>query len=567
MKRLIFPLLAVAVLAVTGYYFLQGRDPGQSTDTTGSDYLPDIAPVGATLLSGLGDYSLPISSDHPDVQQWFDQALALTYGFNHQAAERSFLKAAELDPQCAMCWWGAALVLGPHVNAEMDPAQNAAAWERLQTARAVANTATIRERAYIEALTARYAENAPEDRSPLDQAYAEAMQQLVADYPDDLDAATLYAESLMNLQPWDYWDADGNPTGNTAEIVSVLEGIIERNTEHAGALHLYIHAVEASDEPERGVAAADRLRTLIPGSGHLVHMPAHIYARVGRWHDAVIANQRAIEADNAYLAACRPGPGVYALGYVPHNHHFLWFAATMGGSRGIALQAAETTYERTSDPELMRTPGFEAMQNFALTPLFAKVRFGLWDAVTAMPRPADDLPYMIAMWEYGQGMAALRQGRMDDAQAHHKVLAGLTEDPTVKTMKVWDRYPLVHGLRIAERSLAAERAWAEHSLDEALAALQDAIAIEDQLLYDEPPAWHAPVRQTLGLVLLEAGRAAEAETAYRADLRRNPENGWSMRGLEQALRAQNRDYEADAVAQRFDKAWANADIELPASRL
>ena len=300
----------------------------------------ELGPVGATMLEGLGDHSMLITTRHPDAQRWFDQGLALTYGFNHDAAGRSFLRATEVDPECAMCWWGAALVLGPHVNAGMDPAYNRAAWDRLQRAKAAAKDGPARERDYVEALAARYAQDPPENRHALDEAYAAAMGELARRHPDDLDAATLFAEALMNLQPWDYWDEAGNPKGNTAQIVAVLESVIGRNPDHPGALHLYIHAVEASNEPERGVAAADRLRTLMPGAGHLVHMPAHIYARVGRWHDAVIANENAIAADDAYLAACRPQPGVYPLGYVPHNHHFLWFAATMSGQRDTALAVA-----------------------------------------------------------------------------------------------------------------------------------------------------------------------------------------------------------------------------------
>jgi tetratricopeptide (TPR) repeat protein len=541
-------------------------DPPAADTEESTSYLPELAPVGATLLDGLGDYSRSIGASNPEVQQWFDQALMLTYGFNHQAAERSFLKAAELDPQCAMCWWGSALVLGPHVNAGMDPTNNEAAWERLQAAQAVAGDAPEWQQAYIRALSARYAENPPEDRSGLDQAYADAMAELVAARPDDLDAATLYAESLMNLQPWDYWTMDGQPVGRIAEIVSVLEGVMERDSDHAGALHLYIHAVEASEQPERGVAAADRLRTLIPGSGHLVHMPAHIYARVGRYHDAVIANQLAIESDNAYLAACRPGPGVYPLGYVPHNHHFLWFAASMEGARDIALAAAEETHARTSDPDLMRAPGFEGMQNFALTPLFAKVRFGLWDDIVDDPKPADDLPYMQAIWHYAQGMAAVRNGRTDDARTHHEALVQASSDPEIEKLFMWERYSLVRGVRVAERVLAAELAHASGNLEAALAALETARDIEDDLPYDEPPGWHAPVRHTLGAVLLDAGRAEDAEEAYRAELRRNPENGWSLYGLAESLRAQGRDSEAEEVEARFEAAWAQADVALTSSR-
>ena len=523
---------------------------------------PDLAPVGATLLEGLGDYSMPVTSSGPDVQRWFDQGLAMTYGFNHDAAERSFLKAAELDPDCAMCWWGASLVLGPHVNSKMDPANGPKAWDRLQRAQAAAEDATEKEQAFIKALSARYAAEPPEDRRPLDEAYAAAMGKLVADYPDNLDAVTLHAEAMMDLQPWDYWDTDGQPKGHTAEVVSQLESVIARNPDHAGALHLYVHAVEASPDPARGVAAADRLRELLPGSGHLVHMPAHIYARVGRYHDAVIANQKAIVADDSYLAICKPGPGVYPLGYVPHNHHFLWFAATMAGASAIALDAARTTGEKTSNPELMRMPGFEAMQNFASTPLLASVRFERWQQVVEAPKPADDLPYMVALWHYAQGMAAARQGRLDDARTNHDALQKAAADPAIEKMMTWDRYSLIGGVRIGERFVAAELARAAKDFDGAIAALNEAVAIEDTLPYDEPPAWHWPARQALGAMLLAAGKPAEAESAYREELKRNPENGWSLHGLEQALRAQKRKVEADETSVRFARAWANADIDL-----
>jgi tetratricopeptide (TPR) repeat protein len=505
---------------------------------------------------------MPVTAKSPDVQRWFDQGLAMTYGFNHDAAERSFLKAAELDPDCAMCWWGSALVLGPHVNATMDPANNAKAWDRLQRAQRAASDATEKEQAFIQALAARYAENPPDPRRPLDEAYAAAMGELAAKYPDDLDAATLHAEAMMDLQPWDYWDPSGQPKGHTAQVVSTLESVMARDPEHAGALHLYVHAVEASPDPAKGVAAADTLRELLPGSGHLVHMPAHIYARVGRWHDAVIANQNAIVADDSYLAVCKPGPGVYPLGYVPHNHHFLWFAATMEGSSEIARAAAAHTGERTSDPQLMRSPGFEAMQNFSLTPLFADVRFGRWDAVTAMPKPADDLPYMQAMWHYGQAMAAVAQGRLDDAKKHHEALVPAAKDPAIEKMMTWDRYSLIGGVQIAERFVAAEIARAEKDYDGAIAALNTAVTVEDTLPYDEPPGWNWPTRLALGNVLLEAKKPADAEQAFRDELERNPENGWSLHGLARALKAQGKDAESKEAADRFATAWANADVDL-----
>lgn len=554
-------LVLVCFVAGISYVYLTRRHAEAVTTTQ----VPQ-PPIGATLLPGLGKHHHPVSTAGSEVQRWFDQGLMLTFGFNHDAAGRSFLKAAELDPQCAMCWWGAALVLGPHVNAGMDPADNAKAWMWLQKAQALAPKATAAEQAYIEALAARYAENPPADRKSLDLAYAEATGRLVAKYPDDLDAATLHAEALMDLQPWDYYDAELKPKGGTAEVLRLLESVMARDPDHAGGLHLYIHAVEASADPQRGVAAADHLRSLIPGSGHLVHMPAHIYGRVGRWHDAAIANQRAIEADNSYLALCRPAPGLYPLGYVPHNHHFLWFAATMEGDSATALSAAVATAQRTSDEKLIRTPGFEAMQYFTLTPLFAKVRFGRWDELVAIPKPAEDLPYMLAIWHYAQGMAAVRQKRLEAARSHHAGLLKASADPGIEKMMVWNRYSLIHGVKIAERTLAAELASAAKDDATALGALLQAVAIEDAIPYDEPPGWHMPVRQSLGATLLAAHKPAEAEVVYREELRRNPENGWSLFGLSQALRAEKKLAEAREVDARFKQAWQHADVELSASR-
>jgi len=553
MNRTLMLAVIVIALAAVGYWLYQKNKQAS---------LPDLAPVGANLIEGLGDYSMPVTAKDKDVQRWFDQGLAMTYGFNHDAAERSFLKAAELDPDCAMCWWGAALVLGPHVNAAMDPANGPKAWDRLQRAERAADGATEKEQAYIKALSARYAEKPPEDRRPLDEAYEVAMGELAAKYPDDLDVVTLHAESMMDLQPWDYYDASGEPKGHTAEVVSQLESVMARDPEHAGALHLYVHAVEAARDPSRGVAAADTLRELLPGSGHLVHMPAHIYARVGRYHDAVIANQKAIAADDSYLAICQPAPGVYPLGYVPHNHHFLWFAATMEGASKIALDAARTTSDKTNNAELMRAPGLEFTQNFAYSPLLADVRFGRWEEVVKTPQPAEDLPYLQALWHYGQGMAAARQGRMEDAKRHHEALKPATANPEIEKMLQFGRYSLIGGVQVAERFVAAEIARAEKKYDEAIAALNTAVTIEDTLPYDEPPAWNWPSRLALGNVLLEAKKPADAEKAFRDELQRNPENGWSLHGLARALKAQGKKQEAQEVADRFTRAWANADIEL-----
>jgi tetratricopeptide (TPR) repeat protein len=557
MKRLLcltFLLVAVILTTITCD---RSQNPGQIPD--------DLAPVGATLLDGLGDYSMPVTDAAPEVQQWFDQGLMLTYGFNHEAAERSFLKAAQLDPDCAMCWWGASLVLGPNINAAMNPSSNETAYDRLRRAQTLAVNASEREQAYINALSARYAEQSPENRTPLDRAFADAMKQVAENYPDDLDAATFYAEALMTLQPWDYWDENGRPTGNSETIVSVLESVMERDPDHAGALHLYVHAVEASEDPHRGVRAADRLRDLIPGSGHLIHMPAHIYARVGRWHDAVIANELAIKADDAYLAICRPGPGVYPLGYVPHNHHFLWFAATMIGASETALAAARSTAERTNIPELMGVPGLDPLQDFSMTETFANIRFGRWDAIVNSPKPDEQWRYMAAVWHYGQSMAALRQNRLENAREHYRQVVEASSDPEIEALTKWDRYSMIQGIKIAERILAAEFALVDGDFESAITALQVAVPIEDEIPYDEPPGWHLPVRQILGGVLLESGKAREAQLVYEAELRRNPENIWSLYGLSQALQAQGKNSEARQVAGRYRNASAFSDVTLERS--
>jgi len=561
MKRLSM-IAWVLVAAAAGILFGIVRERSYA-DTTAD---AKTAPVGATLLEGLGDYEFTITTRVPDVQRWFNQGLMLTYGFNHDAAERSYLKGAELDPECAMCWWGAALVLGPHVNSTMDPAANPLAWERLQRAVALAPKASERERAFIKALEARYAANPPADRRALDQAYAESTGVLAAARPDDLDAQVFHAEAMMDLQPWDFWDEKLQPKGRTSEILAALERVIARNPDHAGALHLYVHATEASGNPERAVGAADRLRTLIPGSGHLVHMPAHIYSRVGRWHDAVIANQVAIKADDDYLSTCRGNvQGLYPLGYVPHNPHFLWFAASMEGASAVAREAALETAKRTNLPDLMRQPGYGGLQHYWMTPWFDDVRFGRWAEIAARPNPAPDLPYVTAIWHYAQGLAAVRQKRYADADTHEAALHAAAADPVLQSMLVWDRYPLSYAVQVADQTVTGELALARGQKDVAIAALRRAVEIEDRIPYDEPPAWHAPVRQALGAALLSIDRPKDAEAVYREELRRNPANGWSLKGLAASLEAQGRRDEAAVVESERQRAWQHADVQLVAS--
>jgi tetratricopeptide (TPR) repeat protein len=561
-SRIIVGLVFVGAVAATVWMF--GRDRDRTPIPAATVEVPDIP--GASLLEGLDGYNYPVTAN-AEAQRWFNQGMVLTWGFNHDAASRSFLMGTAADPDCAMCWWGAALVLGPHVNAPMAPEDVPRAWARIQNALKLVDRVTPRERAYIEALAARYAEQSGDDRSALDQSWADAIAAVVEQYPEDLDAATLHAEALMDLQPWDYYDAAGAPRGRTLEIVAALESVMSRDPTHPGALHLYIHAVEASNAPERGVVAADRLREVLPGAGHLVHMPAHIYTRVGRYHDAMLANQNAIAADDAYLALCRPAPGVYPLGYVPHNHHYLWWAASMQGASETALAAADETAKRAWIPELIREPALVSLQDFWVTPLKARVQFGRWEQVLATPAPPADLAYPMAIWHFAQGMAKARTGAVDAAATHLDALAKAAADPAFEAMLIGPQHALSTTLQIAERLLAGTLAAQADDPAAAVAAFEQGVALEDGAAYFEPPLWHVPVRQTLGAALLASDRAADAEAVYREDLRRNPENGWSLRGLEQSLRRQGRDADADAVKARFDAAWAKADVPLESSRI
>lgn len=515
----------------------------------------------APLFDNLGNYHHPIVTNIPLTQRYFDQGLILTYGFNHAEAARSFQEAARLDPDCAMCYWGVALVLGPNINAPMEGDAVPEAWTALQKAIELSQNANEKEKAYIQALAKRYALKPVEDRSQLDAAYADAMRELAQRYPDDLDAATLFAESLMDTTPWKYWTEDGEPKPEAREILATLESVLERNPNHPGANHFYIHAVEAK-RPELGIAAADRLRDLVPGSGHLVHMPSHIYLRVGRYHDAVVANQHAIEADQNYITQCH-AQGLYPLGYVPHNHHFLWYAASMAGQREDAMQAAYDT-ARMADQTLMREPGYGTLQHYYSIPLYTFVKFGMWDKILAEPAPAEDLIYPTGVWHYARGMAFTAKGQLEEAARELEQLNAIATDPALEKVTIWDINTTASLLNIASDVLAGELAAKQGNYELAIAHLETAVEREDNLNYDEPAPWYSPVRQSLGAVWLEAGHPARAEQVYREDLQVYPDNGWSLHGLAQSLQTQGQTEEAKAVQERFAKIWRYADVTLTA---
>jgi tetratricopeptide (TPR) repeat protein len=517
------------------------------------------------LFKNLGNYNHPISSNNSLTQRYFNQGLILAYGFNHAEAVRSFQEAAKRDPNCAMCYWGIALVLGPNINAPMEVDALPKAWQALQKAIALSQNASEAEKAYIQALAKRYPPQWVEDRKPHDLDYAKAMREVAQRYRDDLDAATLFAEALMDTTPWDYWDENGNPKPEGKEIMATLESVLQRNPNHPGANHLYIHAVE-KERPELGIASADRLMKLVPDSGHLVHMASHIYIRVGRYHDAVVSNQRGIEADKAYLASRNNVSGMYPLAYMPHNHHFLWFGALMTGQSKLALQAAHHTAK--VDPQLMRSPELAgSLQHYYTIPLYTLTRFGKWNEILKTPAPEADLKYPMGVWHYTRGMALVGKGRTEQAVRELEKLRAIAAEPSLAEIKIWGFNSTASILNLASEVLAGEIAAKQENYQVAIAHLKKAVSLEDALVYTEPADWYQPTRQTLGAILLKANRPAEAEQVYREELKIYPNNGWSLYGLAKSLRSQRKVQQAKAVQTQFKEAWKYADVSIQASRL
>ena len=512
-------------------------------------FLPDTVP----LYDNLGNHHRAITTANPAAQRYFDQGLRLVYGFNHTEAIRAFTEAARLDPNCAMCYWGIAYAYGPHVNAGMDSASGIAAYAAAQKAQSLGRRSTPVERAYIGAIVKRYAKVPSADRARLDSAYATAMCDVSTRYADDLDAATLCAEARMDLRPWNYWkQPSGEPYPGTTDIVAKLERVIARDPNHPGACHYYIHAVEAV-RPEQAVPCAERLAALMPGVGHMVHMPAHIYIRVGRYNQAVESNIHAVHTDEMFIEGQKP-QGVYPIAYYPHNVHFLSFAATMAGRSAQAVEAANTLRSKTDMDVARAVPMVQAFVPFVHLTL---VNFGRWEDVLAQPVPPAEMKYASTMAHYARGVAFAATGKPADAAAELEAVKQAAPGASA------DDKPVIE---IATHALMGEIAQRAGRLDEAAAHYRAAQAVEDGILYFEPPTWYYPIRHSLGAVLLGAGKAAEAETVYREDLKRFPENGWALFGLMQALRAQGKNTEATAVDARFRAAWKDADVTLTASR-
>ncbi|MCE9594254.1 MAG: hypothetical protein K8S98_08670 [Planctomycetes bacterium] len=490
-------------------------------------------------------------------QKFFDQGLTLAWAFNHDVAEQSFRAAAALDGGDPMPWWGVALVNGPHINnPAMDEEHSRAAWSAWEQAHARRERASPTDRELIDALGARYSEVTPADRRPLDEAYAAALGEVWKRHPGDLDAGALYAEALMDLQPWDLWTLEGEPKGRATEIVGVLEAVLAKNPRHVGATHLYIHAIEASPHPEKALAAANVLRDLVPGAGHLVHMPAHIDLRLGDFEAACVANERAIEADRRYEQLF-PRAGFYRV-YMAHNHHFLAFASMMQGNEQRAFDAAKAMV--AGIPDEFYAHAAPLIDGFVPVVAHVLVRFGRWDDILALPPYPAELPVANAVRHYARGTALAALGRVDEADL--ELVAFRAELARVEETQPIGNNPARKVLGIPEKLLEGELAYRRGDEEAGLAALREAVAIEDSLVYDEPPDWMMPARHPLGAALLASKRFDAAEQVFRRDLQRFPANGWSLFGLRAAVRGLGRDAEADAVGRQFEGAWKHSSIEL-----
>jgi tetratricopeptide (TPR) repeat protein len=506
------------------------------------------------LMPGLGDVHHPVTTKNREAQQFFDQGLKLVYGFNHDEAKKSFQRAAELDPKLAMAWWGVSLTLGPNYNLPVDPEREKAGYDAAQRAVALKPNASESERAYIDAVAVRYSNDPKADLHQLDVTYKDAMSKLAARYPDDLDAVTLYAESAMNLNPWHLWTADGKPAEGTDEIVATLESVLKRDPNHLGANHYYIHAVEASPHPERALASAARLEKLAPTAGHLVHMPAHIYSRVGDHAASVHCNEVAVAADKKFLAATHE-QGVYPLFYYSHNLHFLAFAASMEGNFAEAKDVAARLVANVA-------PGVKAMpmlEGFLPTPTVVLFAFERWDDLLKLPAPGSSFLITNAVWHSLRGVAFVNTGKTAEAEKEQRAFRELTAKIPPDTM-----YDMLNKtgavFKVHDHLLAGMLARSRHDDKGAIDSLTQAVAAEDALNYSEPPPWYPPVRPILGHVLLEANQLPEAEKVFRADLDRNPRDGRALSGLRDCLNAQGRKYEADQIDQQFRAAWKVAAV-------
>lgn len=542
--------------AVLTFLFLWIGSAGCSNTGTEhpADHESSAAADDVPLFEDLGNHHMPVTTTNASAQQYFDQGIRLVYGFNHDEAERSFREAARLDSNCAMAWWGVAYSLGPNINLPLDAERNGRALDAVSRAKALISQASPRERDYIEAIAVRYSADPNADRAALDKAFSEAMGALSRKYPDDLDVATLHAESMMNLRPWRYWTTDGKPQEGTERILQVLESVLARDPQNPGANHYYIHAVEASQQPEKALPSAERLKTLVPAAGHLVHMPAHIQIRTGDYAGAAESNSKAAKADEAYLARTN-ARGVYPMMYYTHNYMFLSTAEAMQGQTQQSVESAKKAVSivapMTADP----------MAEYVLPwELYALARGEKWDAVLAYPEPAESSRSTRGFWRYARALAHATKGNLVEARRERQELEKATAAvPTDFMLNLNSARDL---LAIAGHVVDARIASKSGNSEAAIDSWNKATGVQDRLVYDEPPAWYYPVRESLGGEYLRSKSFVEAEKVFRRDLEINPGNGRSLFGLREALQGQSRQAEAAQIRQRFEAVWKSADIRL-----
>ena len=521
--------------------------------------------TGVPLFEGMGEHHHAITTRHPGAQRYFNQGLVLSFAYNHAESVRAFKAAQMLDEHCAMCFWGEALALGPNINvtyqgkAVMSDEARLQAYAALQKAIALKTNVSQRERDYIDALAKRYYGDLSAERDLLDQDYMKAMRNLFEKYPDDDDAATLYVESMMTLMPWDYWIDPDTPKLLTAEVIRVLEQVLERSPRHPLGIHLYIHAMESSSTPERAERAADILLDLVPGAGHLVHMPSHTFWRVGRYNDAAIANSRAVTVDESYIASCN-AHGFYPAAYYPHNLHFLWAALSMEGRSQEALDTARKVAASVPDDLIVEFP---VVEFYKTIPMLSLSDFGKWQAILDEPLPPEQFVYSNAIWRYARALAQINLNRLEAAQTEYKLLNTAINDESIQKLDELG-YPASMLLQITDKLISGELLIVQNKQEQAIAAFKEAVAIQDNLPYMEPPFWHYPTRHSLGKALMASGDYAQAELVYRVNLSNYPKNGWGLFGLMKSLEAQGKSYAE--INDAFSQAWQRADVVLKASR-
>ena len=572
--RLFFYTLCFGILLYACKRPFQGKSIADKIYSNSTIYncAPEVADKNwyssgtkAPLFSGLGEFNFSISTKSFAAQKYFNQGLMLSFAFNHAEAGRSFFEATRQDSTSAMCWWGFAYVLGPNYNAGMEKDNFQRAYDAVQKAKLYSLTGTAKEKDLIKALTQRYSNDTAIARSALDSSYAFAMRKVYNKYPDDVTIASLFAESLMDMHPWNLYKKDGDVQPWTPELLAILQKALQAEPHHAGANHFYIHATEMSQHAEAALASADLLRDLVPGAGHLLHMPSHTYIRIGRYHDGVIANKKAVLVDSLYVDACH-AQGVYPLAYYPHNYHFIAACATLCGESKIAVKGAFATSNH-AHKKLLRDPAWATLQHYYSIPWYVAVKFGLWDDIIKSSAPDKDLKYPLVVWHYAQGMAMLSQNKMVVAKQHLYEMKNIMTDTTIKTLTIWGINSVFDLCAIASKILEGEINAKENKYQTAIALLKDAVVKEDALNYDEPPDWFFSVRHHLGAILINAGKAKEAIKVYDEDLHNYRENGWALMGLMNAYKNISDQKKYNETKHRFEIAWKYSDVKINSSRI